>query len=1134
MNITTQIQIILDDSIKTELNYEKGNSFERMVRWILESRDYEVVSNVNITIGEIDLWCKHKFDDKETLFVECKAKAKVSVTDLQTFGYKVSRKKPDKAYFIHTTELDHDSAGIKKEEFDKDSDLKHITFYDPSKIIELLLSQKKISAIDESVLPKETTKRFLIFSYLGDFYAFIANTTSLATPNEFCLFSAKDGSPISDKKIVHVLQERIPELKKLDFKGINSKKETVSVNPIKSESVVEIPESESWNDYKPASSEHFVGRTAVRADFLHMIKDVVAKKTKKRVFYLSAKSGMGKSSLINAFKGTCSNKQHKKKYFAYAIDSINAETQRFVGLAFEKMLQSAMQNGFIDVNELKNKKLSFVSDYDLLGSKSIQEILEYLNSKGKVMILIFDQFEDVFRREHLYKPFHEFLLQVNDAKSNLIVGFSWKQEITLTPSNDSYKFWMQAKDLAKPFELDGFNYEELNQIIRQLESEPKVGTLPRGFKDLLTEISLGYPWLIKKLCIHIFNEVKKGRKISELSKSNLNISTLFKQDIDGLTNEEDKALRVIARYAENGSFFHDSDIPDVVSLPTISSLLQKRLIIKTGLVYKPYWDVFREFILTGNIPPLTINFYLRQYPEVCFNVFKVFVPNEKYSLEEVLKRYGSKAKKGHLENMLIELRRLDLIIKDDETGLYYLPDKVSPTIEDFNRISKEKIRNTKVFSEILNSDDGILSATQLSSILKNCFSFSSISDASWIHYSKVLIGWIYYLDLFEKDKLLKQERGRCSNKDFSGSKHDIILQSYPETLCDNLSNILKKGLMQYKKAFPHTISRDLRALGILEKKGSVLKLNDNFFQLIELANNNEVEFKKAIANTASSLDKLKTATLIYRSNPKILAATFFADYPELFGIGIKSKASGQVYAAKVLAWANFIVRSETDFYEKEKYTLGKEEKSYKKVEGLMKKNYERSIEAWETQYNNLKKYYNKHGHTNLKARDGSLGTWVVAQRQYKSTLTKEQIERLDKLKFVWDPREIAWEEMFAEWLKYKNKYPNRTLLVQDKEFRKIGQWVDKQRKLNRQKKLSPHRFLKLDAENFPFFSKIQWIDSYIELKKHFNQFGNIDLVPTPENRKLREWLTQQKFKVKNDLLSKGKAKLLAEIGLKKN
>lgn len=30
-------------------------------------------------------------------------------------------------------------------------------------------------------------------------------------------------------------------------------------------------------------------------------------------------------------------------------------------------------------------------------------------------------------------------------------------------------------------------------------------------------------------------------------------------------------------------------------------------------------------------------------------------------------------------------------------------------------------------------------------------------------------------------------------------------------------------------------------------------------------------------------------------------------------------ASGQVYAAKVLAWANFIIRAETDFSQQENY-----------------------------------------------------------------------------------------------------------------------------------------------------------------------------------------------------------------------
>ncbi len=630
MNIKSEIQILLDDSQSKELNYAKGNAFEKMIRWFLECRDFTVVSNMNITNGEIDLWCKHNFDD-DTLLVECKAKKKVNVNDLHSFGFKVFTKKPDKAYFIHTIDLDHDASGIKEEEFNKNPSFKNVTFYGPQKIIEMFLAQKKISVIDEEVLGIGATKRFLIFSYVGDFYAFIANTTTLASPNEFTLFNAKNGTPIIDKKIVKIIQNRIPELQKLDFKRISTKKETlIKLTEAVVESVVEIPESEAWYDYKPASNEYFIGRSKIRYAFLHFFKDVLSRKTKNRVFYLSAKSGMGKSSLINAIKGTCSNKQHKKKFFAYAVDSINAESQRFVGLAFEHLLNTAIKNGFINVNELKHKKISFISDYDLLSSESIQEILKYLQDNNKVLILIFDQFEDVFRREHLYKPFHEFLLHVHNAQSNLIVGFSWKSEITLSPMSDSNRFWTQAENLARQFKLDGFNNEELNQIIKQLENEPKVGRLPSSFKNMLTEYSSGFPWLIKKLCIHIFNEIQSGKKINDLSNTNLNITSLFKQDVDRISAEESKALQLIAKYADAGTFLHESDIPELVQLEVITSLLQRRLVIKTGLVYKPYWDVFREFILTGEIPPLTFNFILHQSPLVCFSIYKNFIPNKKF------------------------------------------------------------------------------------------------------------------------------------------------------------------------------------------------------------------------------------------------------------------------------------------------------------------------------------------------------------------------------------------------------------------------------------------------------------------------------------------------------------------------
>lgn len=1134
MNIKSEIQILLDDSESKELNYAKGNAFEKMIRWFLECRDFTVVSNMNITNGEIDLWCKHNFDN-DTLLVECKAKNKINVGDLHSFGYKTIINKPDKAYFIHTVDLVHDALGIKEEEFDKKPDFKNVTFYGPQKIIEMFLTQKKLASIDESLLAKETTKRFLIFSYVGDFYAFISNTTTLASPNEFTLFDASNGNPITDRKTVKIIQNRIPELQKLDFKSISAKKQSViKLSESIVESVVEIPESEAWHDYKPASNEYFVGRQTIRYDFLHFFKDVVNEKTKNRVFYLSAKSGMGKSSLINAIKTMCSNKQHKKKFLAYAVDSINAESQRFVGLAFEHILNKAVQSGFVDSKTLKNKKVSFVSDFDLLSSESVKEILTYLKENNKVLILIFDQFEDVFRREHLYKPFHEFLLHVHNAQSNLIVGFSWKSEITLSPMSDSNRFWTQAENLAKQFKLDGFNNEELNQVIKQLESEPKVGRLPSSFKNMLTEYSSGFPWLIKKLCIHIFNEIKSGKKLTDLSNANLNITSLFKQDVERLSAEEDRALHLIAKYADSGAFLHETDIPELVQLEIISSLLQRRLIIKTGLVYKPYWDVFREFILTGKIPPLTFNFILHQSPIVCFSIYKNFTPDKKFSIDNLyeISLKQKKLKKETIINILIELQRLDLVNKDEATGQFYLPKKVQPTKTDFVKISKVKIKNSKAYDEISKIGETSLNSKQVGTILKKCFKFTSISDKSWNYYAKIFINWVHYLELEKKEILIKQERGRGQNKDYSKIRHNLILQTYPDTLCETFKAVLEKGLMQYKNVFQSNISRDLIVLGVIEKQDGAIGLKSNYEKLKELSTKSGIEFEKEIAKAAFKLEKIKKATTILKLNSKISAAKFYSDYPELFGSGIKSKSSGTVYASKMIAWADFYLHSENDFQIREHSLKPKASKNPKQVEGLLKANYERSVNAWNTQYEHLKEFHKKNGHVNLKARDGALGTWCVAQRQYKKSLTQDQIEKLDNIGFIWEPHEAMWEETFQEWLLYKKQNPKRKLIVQDKEFPKLGRWVNIQRRLYREKKLLRHRYIKLENENFPWEAGVRWVDNYKKLKKFYNKNGHINLPNTVEFKKLKEWINTQRHRIKTGELLQDKIELLKNIDFK--
>ena len=429
-------------------------------------------------------------------------------------------------------------------------------------------------------------------------------------------------------------------------------------------------------------------------------------------------------------------------------------------------------------------------------------------------------------------------------------------------------------------------------------------------------------------------------------------------------------------------------------------------------------------------------------------------------------------------------------------------------------------------------DETILNSKQVGSILKKCFKFTSISDKSWNYYAKIFINWVYYLELEKKSILIKQERGRGLNKDYSTIRHSLILHTYPDTLCETFKTVLEKGLMQYKNVFQSNISRDLMVLGVIEKIDGVFALKTNYERLKELSTNNGIEFNKEIAKAAYKLEKIKKTTSILKQNSEISAAKFFNDYPELFGSGIKSKSSGNIYATKMIAWADFIIQSENNFRAYENSPTPKKNVSnkLKKVEGLLKANYERSVNAWNIQYENLKEYHKKNGHVNLKARDGALGTWVVAQRQYKKTLTQDQINKLDKIDFIWDPREIIWEDTFHDWLLYKKQNPKRKLIVQDKEFPKLGRWVNIQRRLNREKKLLRHRYIKLENENFPWDTGPKWIDNYKLLKKIYDKNGNINLPNTSEFKKLKEWLTTQRHRIKTGELSSRKIEQLKQIG----
>jgi len=574
----TVVKIILEENSS---NKAKGNCFEDLIRNLLSTHQYEIRGNINFSGMEIDLIANHKHKH-ETLYVECKAKEKVSSDELSKFAFNVGFKEVESGYFFRTQELEIQAGALLSEMKSKEK-YKNLHFFEPSDIIQMLSDAKMIFEPLADLTSYSISKKILAITYFGDFFIYLVNESN-AFPTRFILINAKHNEKIISEEHINNLKSNIDEIKTLEiienYSKFNNKEHTpISENIV--EAISEVQESDNWYDYLPASSEknHFVGRDAIRTKILSFFKDAQTNLSKKRIFYLNGKSGWGKSSLVLEIKGRCRNVHYRNRFYALAIDTRSATSENFVALSLNRLIQRAIADCFIK-KDMFFKEVVFTSNVDLLSSDSINSLFEKLKNEDKFLVLIFDQFEDVFRKQGFFKSFYKFLTDITDKKPNIIVGFSWKSDFFIQSDDPSYHIWQQAKEQAREFTINEFGEKEIDGIIKQLEGS--VGDLNKSIKDRIKESSQGLPWLTKKLCIHIYDQIQSGLAKENLIESNLNIADLFKKDEERILPVELKALRVIAKRAYDGNFFDESEVGDIIESSTISSLLHKRLIIRSG------------------------------------------------------------------------------------------------------------------------------------------------------------------------------------------------------------------------------------------------------------------------------------------------------------------------------------------------------------------------------------------------------------------------------------------------------------------------------------------------------------------------------------------------------------------------
>lgn len=729
---------------------DKGDFLEDTFRSLMERQRYQITQRLRFTGTEIDLLCEHLDRQSDTSIVECKAKITVVADDLKNFAFDllVSRK-ANHGYFVHTSELQQAAAGI-REELIRDHG-SSITFFGPEKLVELMVGANLVNAphTQEDTPNAVPTKKILLYTPHQKAWICVYAVGTAASHYSVASASGQPFGEIDFKTIQNYLNEELQGLERLP--------DPLSLSHIpfpqkENEVIAEVQESQEWPDLRPVGSKFFVGRDVIAKKLYHFVRAPIDEGSAPQVFFVEGKSGWGKSSLLSHLRARARNKRNRNTLFAIVIDSRSASTSAFVGLSVLKLLESAAEERFFPQELVDGIRIP--SWFDVLSDPGFGPLLDWLKRNHRVLVLAFDQFEDVFRKHDLFLAFHKLMMDTVSLQANLVLGFSWKSEINIPMDNPAYGLWQQAREHSTSFEVEKFSPSEVNRVIAQLQQQSQ-HQLPTPLKRRLKEGSQGFPWLIKKLATHCYYEMIKGINPDDLIDQDLNVKDLFDRDRESLTPEEGRALKLIAQRGYDGDAFDVSEVDDRVAEDVLNRLLSKRLVIRTGGKYTVYWDIFRDYIVEDKPPRLDESFLLRQYPSPCIEALNVLMSSPEASLDQLCKQM--RVSEGTALNRIRELRNFGAVTK---SGSGFAVRTGIDSESAFKKYIGDRLDNHVVVHALRQSGKERIDLGDIAYTLRTTYSNLSFSKKTWLTYASFLATWLRYCDIDLGRRLAAEPRKR--------------------------------------------------------------------------------------------------------------------------------------------------------------------------------------------------------------------------------------------------------------------------------------------------------------------------------------------------------------------------------------
>jgi hypothetical protein len=575
---------------------DQGHFFETFIAGLLQPMRLKVIQRLRFTGMEIDLLARGE-DQPRTILVECKAQRDPLPSEVisKLIG-NVELRHADSGWLFSVADLTKDGRG-QWEEIQKDPALSNkFMWYASDRIIDILKQQRTI--VDSTSLVHHFGTALclgtwtLLISPKGWYW--LVEITEGGIPTHFSAFDAITGQPIPKTQAQEIakMEPRFDSLEIIE----PSSTPVAQLSKVRERApVARVIAGDTWDDLRPARPADFVGRDEIITAVLEFFTNVRDGLTDTRTFAIQGPSGWGKSSLVLKILHEAM-RNRLQRCSVTAVDTRSATNSAFVSEALRLAFLDAIKRKIIP-----KRVMPTVDSLRMpLDSKGLKDAFNALSRNNACVVLIFDQFEELFAKEDLFETFNavrELSLDCDAQQVPIALGFAWKTDVALPQQHPAYHLWHQLSDRRRTFKIREFGRHDIRIIIARAERASGKRLSP-ALRARIVEQSQNLPWLIKKLLVHVLQRISSEESQYLFLERELDVELLFKEDLSVLKEEQIRCLKHVAQRAPIAV----AEVEENFSHETTNMLLNAHLLVRSGMNYVVYWDIFRDYLVDERVP----------------------------------------------------------------------------------------------------------------------------------------------------------------------------------------------------------------------------------------------------------------------------------------------------------------------------------------------------------------------------------------------------------------------------------------------------------------------------------------------------------------------------------------------------